>query len=269
MRRPLLLLQQMFADLVNSRQLAWRLFLRDLRAQYRQSLLGYVWLFLPPLLNAALPLFLNNEGLFEVGETPIPYPAYLIISTALWQNFVDAVLAPLKITMANRSMLTKINFPREALLLAGMCEVTFNFLLRLLLIIPVMIYCGVSMNGQTLLAVPGFMSLLLLGSLLGILLTPLGLLYGDIQRFLTLSLQFGMWLTPVVYPPSNEGIIGWLSQYNPVSPLLVNTRSWLLGLPADYLSGHLLVAGVCLVLMGGGWVLYRVSLPHLIARLGM
>ena len=36
-------------NLVNSRELAWRLFVRDTSAQYRQSVLGYLWVFIPPL----------------------------------------------------------------------------------------------------------------------------------------------------------------------------------------------------------------------------
>jgi len=49
LRRPVQMLRSMYLDLLRSRGLAWRLFLRDLNGQYRQSLLGYLWLLLPPL----------------------------------------------------------------------------------------------------------------------------------------------------------------------------------------------------------------------------
>src|SRR5918996_1010864 len=73
------LLRDMFRDLRGSRELAWRLFVRDTSAQYRQSMLGYVWAFLPPLV-ASLPfIFLNSQGVVTIEGTPIPYPAYAMI----------------------------------------------------------------------------------------------------------------------------------------------------------------------------------------------
>jgi len=49
LRHPRQLLRAMFHDLKASRELAWRLFGRNISSQYRQSMLGYFWAFLPPL----------------------------------------------------------------------------------------------------------------------------------------------------------------------------------------------------------------------------
>ena len=79
-----------FKSLHDSRELAWRLFVRNISAMYRQSILGYVWAFLPPLATSFTFIFLNGSGIFQMGETSIPYPAYVLIGTTLWQTFVDA-----------------------------------------------------------------------------------------------------------------------------------------------------------------------------------
>lgn len=57
-----------------SRDLAWRLLVRDTRAMYRQSLLGYFWLLLPPLATVFVWIFLNKQNLVHIntGEVPIP-----------------------------------------------------------------------------------------------------------------------------------------------------------------------------------------------------
>src|SRR6476660_9754286 len=71
LREPTRLLQSMRRDLAASRELAWRLFVRDVSAQYRQTALGYVWVFIPPLV-ASLPfIYLNQHGIMKVGDTPI------------------------------------------------------------------------------------------------------------------------------------------------------------------------------------------------------
>ena len=76
LRQPTRFVREMIADLLASRELAWRLFIRDLSAQYRNSLLGYFWVFVPPLM-ASLPfIYLNSAGVLRMGDTPIPYAAY-------------------------------------------------------------------------------------------------------------------------------------------------------------------------------------------------
>ena len=59
MRTPALLVRSMFKDLAASRELAWRLFVRDVSAQYRQSILGLFWAFFPPVLSGLVLLYFN------------------------------------------------------------------------------------------------------------------------------------------------------------------------------------------------------------------
>lgn len=106
--------KDMWHDLKASRELAWRLMVRDISAQYRQSLLGILWAFLPPLITAVIFITLNSRKIINVEETSIPYPVFAIFGTVLWQIFVYSLNAPLRVVTASKSLLTKINFPREA-----------------------------------------------------------------------------------------------------------------------------------------------------------
>ena len=102
LRQPAKFVREMFADLLASRELAWRLFIRDLSAQYRNSVLGYVWVFVPPVV-ASLPfVYLNSTGVLGIGDTPIPYAAYATVGTIIWQTFVDALNSPLRTANAAR-----------------------------------------------------------------------------------------------------------------------------------------------------------------------
>src|ERR671922_2550468 len=79
LRQPARFVREMIDDLLASRELCWRLFVRDLSAQYRSSILGYLWVFVPPLV-ASLPfIYLNSAGVLRIAETPIPYAAYATI----------------------------------------------------------------------------------------------------------------------------------------------------------------------------------------------
>ncbi len=268
MRRPGQLIREFFQDLLASRELAWSLFCRDLKAAYRQSFLGYLWVFLPPLFTTLTFTFLNAQNILSIGETPIPYPAYAMLGTLLWQNFVDALNSPIKSVGINKAMLVKVNFPREALVLSGLGEVIFNFFIRLLLLIPVFIIFEIPVTASILWFPLGFLGLILLGLAIGLLLTPLAMLFGDVQRGLGLATGIWMLLTPALYPLPKEGIAATVAEWNPVSPILLTTRNWLISEPTLQMESFVIVAGTSGILVVLAFLFYRISMPHLIGRMG-
>jgi lipopolysaccharide transport system permease protein len=268
LRHPGKFLLEMGRDLVASRELAWRLFVRDIKAQYRQTFLGYVWAFLPPIATSATFVFLNSQSILSISDTRIPYPAFVLIGTTLWQTFVDALNSPLKLVQSSRAMLTKINFPREALILAGLGEVFFNFGIRLVIVGYAVFRFKLHLSHGIFLAPFGILALVSLGLMFGILLTPLGMLYQDVGRGLTLITGFWMLLTPVVYAAPKTWPASLLTEWNPVSPLITVTRDWLSGgVAAD--PTHLLAIFLGTpVLLFVGWVIYRLAMPRLVERMG-
>lgn len=268
LRDPSKFVRDMLSDLWGSRELAWRLFVRDLRAQYRTSLLGYVWVFLPPLV-ASLPfVYLNSAGVIRIGNTPIPYAAYAMVGAIIWQTFVDALNSPLRNVNAARAMLTRINFPREAILLSGLMQVGFTFVVRLALVIGVFAAFALKPPATSPLFLIGMISIALTGFMIGLVLTPLGVLYGDVQHSLPIASTFLMLITPVLYPVPSSGVGATVASLNPLTPLITTTREWLTtGAAVQYIA-FLVVSGVTVTLLLLAWVLYRLALPHLIARLG-
>lgn len=265
-RRPGRLVRSMMRDLAASRELAWRLCLRNLSAKYRQSALGYVWAVLPPLVTSLTFVFLRSQGVFSVGATSIPYPAYVMIGTLLWQGFVDALESPLRIVTQSKSMLSKLNFPREALILAGLGEVLFNFAIRIVLLIGVMAWYKIVPPATVILVPVGIAMLIGLGLVIGILLTPLGLLFGDIQQALSTFLPLVYLTLPIAYPPRGSGLSAWLTEINPVAPLILSTRDWLTTGTTDHLLGFILVSLGATLFLLVGWLLYRLSMPILTER---
>lgn len=268
LRQPRKFVRELISDLWGSRELAWRLFVRDLRAQYRASLLGYVWVFLPPLV-AGLPfVYLNSAGVISVGDTPIPYAAYAMVGAIIWQTFVDALNSPLRAVNAARAMLTRINFPREAILLSGLMQVGFTFVVRLALVIGVFAAFALKPAATSPLFVVGMISIALTGFMIGLVLTPLGVLYGDVQHSLPIASTFLMLITPVLYPVPSSGLGARVASLNPLTPLITTTRDWLTTGAAVQHIAFLVVSGVTVTLLILAWVLYRLALPHLVARLG-
>jgi lipopolysaccharide transport system permease protein len=267
-KHPGMLLRDLWLAVLAGRELAWRLAVRDISAQYRQAALGLAWALILPLANTLVWLFLNSSGIVQVGDTPVPYAVWVFSGTMLWAIFMDAMNAPLQQANAAKGMLAKINFPREALVLSGMLQTLFNGGIKIALLLVVLLFLGVSPSWQLVLFPLAVGSLVLAGTAFGLLLTPVGILYSDIGKGLPLVLQFLMYLTPVVFPLPTEGWAATLFNLNPLTPLILTARDWLIGMPADHLTPFLLVNVMVVLLLLGMGLVFRLAMPILIERMG-
>jgi len=91
-------------------------------------------------------LFLNGSGVVSVQGVGIPYPLFVVIGTILWSVFADTVQSPMVSVNAGKGIMSKINFPKEALLMAGMYKIIFNPRLKLILLVVFLIYFGVNLD---------------------------------------------------------------------------------------------------------------------------
>ncbi len=268
LRAPGRLLREMLRDLRAARELGWRLCVRDVSAQFRQSLLGITWAFVPPLLTGLLFIALQSQRVLDFGPTEIPYPVFVLVGTTYWQIFVDALNAPLKSVTAAKPILVRILFPREALILSSLYLVLFNALIKGVVLVGIFLYFDLEATSGLLLAPLVVLLLILLGLTIGLALTPVGLLYTDVASGLMVATQLWFFATPVVYPPPTAFPLSILATWNPVSPLLSGARD--LTTTGSLADPTLLLAVGAATLLGffASWVFYRLALPVITERMG-
>lgn len=255
------------ADLWAARELAWRLLVRDLSAKYRQSLLGYAWAFLPPLMLALSFTLAGQAGILNAKSGDIPYTLFTLVGTVLWQTFSEAIHAPIRAVNEAKSLLARIRFPYESLVFAKLGEVVFNLTVRLGLIAVVMALYGVDLSFWILLAPVAMGVLILLGLAIGLFAAPLGGIYDDVGFAITLVLSVWFFLTPIMYDQAAPGsIVSAINAANPVSHLLVATRSFLLLGEPPAPGGLLIVTAVTLPLLVVSWLAFRTSLVFTVER---
>lgn len=260
---------ELASDLIHCRELIWILFTRDLRAQYRQSLLGYFWLFVPMLSTTIVWMFLSSTRVIQVAETPIPYPAYVLLGSMIWGIFLTSVNQPLNSFNQGAQVFMKLKVPPEAFILAGMSHVAFDTCVRCVMLVPVFMFYGIKPAATAWLFPFSLAGAGLLGMSLGVLMIPLASLYHDVNRFASTFLQFVMYLTPVVYPPPKTGWAALLIDWNPVTHVILSGRDWLtFGNSSSNLIFFAVVAASALLLWASTLCL-RAVLPHLVERMGM
>jgi lipopolysaccharide transport system permease protein len=266
LNRPVALLREMWDDLPVARQLAWRLMLRDLRAQYRQSILGFAWAFLPAMATAIGFSLANRAQVLNIGETDLPYPVYVLLSMVLWQSFVASMNGPLTAIASAKAMISRVKFPRESIILAKLGEELFNLCVKLVPVSLALIWFRVPIAPTIVLAPLGLMALMGFGAMIGALLTPMGVMYQDIGRGMTLVAGGWMLLTPVVYPLPGPGTFGTIVRLNPVTPLLLTTRELATTGNLSMPMGFVAVVGLMALAALPVWVVFRLAMPYAIER---
>lgn len=261
------LLKASLGDMLRSRFLARQLAERDIKAQYRQSYLGIIWAFVMPIGTALVWIFLNNSGTVRLSDTGVPYPVYAFSGTLIWSIMVAAINSPMQNTNAAKGILTKINFPKEALLLSGVYKLLFDSFIKLLLLVFFVFAFGVGFHWSLLLVPFAILAAVLFGTTVGLFLTPLGLLYKDIGKIITFGMQFLMYATPVVYAIPDTGLMRTVMMYNPITPIILTTRDLVVGFSPEFLNYFIVVIAACVPLLFLGLVMYRIAIPIIVERL--
>lgn len=261
------LLKASLKDIVSSRFLSKQLAVRDIKAQYRQSFLGILWAFITPLVTAIVWIILRQSGTVQLSDTGIPYPVYVFAGTLIWSMLLESINSPMLSTSASQSILTKINFPKEALVVSGIYKLLFNTLIKIALLVIFLIAYKVTFSWSMLLFPLAVLGAVLVGTSIGLLITPLGLLYKDIAKIITFSMQFIMYATPVVYAIPNNGVMKSVMELNPLTPLVTVPRDLLTLQVPEFLDYYWLVLVCSIPLLLVGLIFYRVSMPIIVERL--
>lgn len=255
-------------DLRRSWALSVEMAKRDVRAEYRQSMLGAAGVLLPVLAMTAAAVGFRRAGILRVDAQEIPYGLFVLFGMVLWATFLDALNAPVYGLLAERRLLSRTNAPAEAVVLARLAQLFFHAGIRSVLLAAAVVWYGAAVPGTVLVAPLGLAGLVALGTAVGLLLAPINLVYRDVSKMLAAVTTFWFFFSPVYFPPPADGAIGTIMSLNPVTPLLAGTRALALtGRIADpaFAVSVMLATSLLLIVC---WAYLRVALPIAIERAG-
>lgn len=250
----------MFNELTASRRLIWLLMMRDISVRYRQSMLGYVWAVIPQIVTVGAFTVLNAWRIVPMGKTTIPYVIYAAWGISVWQLFAGCLSACTTSLASAGSLVTKINFPRESLVIAAIGQPIFDFLVRLIPVCAVFVWYGVSPSWSIMFLPLVLGPIIFLAVGFGFTLSIANLALKDTGNALGTALTIGMFLTPVLYPPPVRWPFTLINAVNPLSPLLSATQDLVafgsITRPIPFAAAYLVAILVFLV----GWRTFRVTI---------
>ena len=233
-------------DVWAHRELFFFLVLRDLKARYKQTVLGWLWVILQPLLmTAVFTIFLGK--LVQVHTGAVPYPLFLYAGLMPWTFFSNSVATGSYSLLTSSQMVTHVYLPRFIIPAAAVAVRLSDLLVSSVVLIVLMAYYGVGVTPKLLLLPFLLGEITLLALALSLLLSALNVKYRDTGTALPVLLQVWMFASPIVYPrfyvPTRWE---WAYQINPLTGIIEGFRSAFLGLPINFqglaISGLITIA---------------------------
>lgn len=215
------MIQTLRHDLIHYRELIWQLAMRDLKSRYKVSVLGFFWSLLRPLLTIAV-LVAVFSMLLESKIYNVEYWVVLTIGYIPWFYFCTGFLEGTQSLLANAHLVKKVYSPRAVYPTAVILSNLINFLLSLVVLIPLIFLFSratLSMNIFWLPVVIGFHTLFLMG--LTYLTSTTNVLYRDTTQISEFLIFIWFYLSPVLYDmfivqTKLEAKFHWLYMINPI-----------------------------------------------------
>ncbi len=173
----------------------------DFKVRYQNSILGYVWSLLRPLLLFVI-LYLVFTKFLKVGDSVPNYPVYLLLGLLFWNFFVEVTMGSVTAIVGKGDLIRKINFPKYVILLSIICSALINFGLTSIVVVIFMIAGHVGVTWSALWLIPLILELILIALTAGFFLSAAFVKYRDLSFIWEVIIQAAFYITPILYPLS-------------------------------------------------------------------
>lgn len=258
-------------ELITYRELIRNLVIRDLKARYKNSVLGFLWSLANPLLmmlvfTIVFTVMIPNYNIQK-------FPVFVLCALLPWNWFSTSIMGSIQSIVGNASLVKKVYFPREVLPLSVVLSNLVNFLLALVVLFGMILAFRVPVTPWIML-LPVIILIQFLFTLgLGFILSTVNVFYRDTGVIMDVVLLAWFFLTPIFYPidilPTQRVVLGLnldihrlIRWVNPMASVIDAYRTILYGMPdgsppgppaLDFLSRTLVTA---LVVLGVGYLFF-------------
>ena len=249
------------ANILNYRHLIRKIAISDFKLRYKNSVLGFFWSLLEPLLMLiVLYVVFTNLMRMEVEH----YQLFLLMGIVSWDFLAKGTLMSLNSILGKPGLVKHVYFPREVLVISSCITALMMAALEFLVFALFMIFFRV-IPGQTIIYFPFILLIefiLILGLSFG--LSVLNVFYRDVQYMWAVVLQAGFFAAPIIYPmsilPSKVASVVML---NPMTRIIGMFRDAVIYNTQLYINDIVYSLGFALILLVIGYLIFRRLEPGL------
>lgn len=202
--------------------------LREIKSRYRSSILGFLWIFLYPLIIAVILNFVFGSFV-KIRTNGEPYFVFVLIGILFWNFFQQGLNLSKDSLIWNRELVTKTSFPKSTLPLSYILSKLPDFIVNFIILLFFLLLNGHLFKSSDFLIIFLIIPLFLFSAGISLFVSLANAVFRDFGRITELLLLILFYITPIVYPhslvPEN---FKFLLLLNPLSGLIVFSRELLL-----------------------------------------
>lgn len=237
------------------RFLLFELVKKGIKLKYRRSYLGIVWSLLEPIMTTIV-LTIVFGVLFDNKSRD--YPVYILCGRLLYSFFSTSTKACARSIRANGAMIRKVYVPKYLYPLSTVIYTYFIFLISLLVLIPLMVFCKVPITWHIFQAIFPLVILFVFSLGIGLMLSTITTFFRDVEYLWDVALMLIMYASAIFYYPEKllKSGFAWILELNPLYCTIKLFRDAIMGNAMDnglILYSSLFSLGALIV---GTWLFY-------------
>ena len=188
-------------ELKEYKDLFYFLVRRDVFAKYKQTVLGFIWAIIQPLMTMVV-FSIVFVGLAKVPSDGVPYPVFSYVALVPWQYFSGAMVLSTASLIGGANIFTKVYFPRLIIPIIPVVARLVDFFIAFVIIFCLMAWYGI-VPTINIMFIPLLVIVMLLTSAgIGMWLSAMAIQYRDIQYASNFLSRILMYVAPVIWPVS-------------------------------------------------------------------
>jgi len=224
-----------FKELKEYRDLFYFLVWRNIKARYAQTILGFSWAILNPLIQIVIFTVIFGK-VAKIPTDGIPYFLFSSVAIIPWSYMSQSMSGSSQSLVSGQNMLGKVYFPRLIFPLTAVLSNLVNFGISMGIILGVIIYYRVTPTWNLLLFPVLVMMMIGIAAGVGMWLSSMAIRFRDLRFVMSFLIRMLMYSAPIIYSassiPENYRI---LYSLNPIVAVIEGFRACLLGTPIPWL----------------------------------
>jgi len=245
-----------YNDLINN------LVVSDLKVRYQNSILGFAWSMLNPLLMMLILYFV-----FKNIFTQQPYFAqYIITGIIVWRFFANTTTIMMHSIVDRANLITKIYIPRHIFVFSSALSNLITSTIEFIVLIILLTALGTTITSRILLIPLVYLLYFILVFGIGLALSALYVYFRDLSQIWEVLLQMGFFLSPIVYPLTTLKTLPptYLTYYmlNPITRIMEAYRSILIYNKTPTPTDFIIISIFSLTALTLGWLIFSKLEPR-------
>ena len=240
-------LRHLASEIWNFRSHIRIVFKEQFRAAYSGTGLGIFWNYALPLVPLTVYWFLSRIRVFPNFDG-VDGATFLTFGVTLWFLFAGCIQTPIQVVQSRNKEAMKTAFPLSASIVSGFAKLLFDTLVRMALVTIVVVTTQSWPTWQGILLplvlLPAFLLFVGTGLLLGIL----NVIYNDVSRVVNIMLMYGIFVSGVIFPLYDSGLLSTLNLFNPFAVFIDVSRSIVFKGGLENTYSYLVMSAIALLL---------------------